>query len=108
LTNILKDSLGGNCSTAFIACIWGESAHLEETVSTLKLAQRMMRVENSASTNVQSNPELLVKRYKRQIAELKQELMMHDSLGKFLRALYMWNECTVCCRIARSKLPSHV
>ena len=82
LTNILKDSLGGNCSTAFIACIWGESAHLEETVSTLKLAQRMMRVENTASTNVQSNPELLVKRYKRQIAELKQELMMHDTLGK--------------------------
>ncbi|CAK9009206.1 Kinesin-like protein KLP1, partial [Durusdinium trenchii] len=81
LTNILKDSLGGNCNTALIACIWGEAKHIEESISTLKLAQRMTRVENQATTNQQSNPALLLKRYERQIRELKQELMMHDALA---------------------------
>lgn len=81
LTNVLKDSLGGNCNTALIACIWGEAKHIEESISTLKLAQRMMRVENQASANVQSDPSLLLKRYERQIRELKQELMMHDALA---------------------------
>lgn len=44
LTNVLRDSLGGNCSTLMIACIWGEARHLEESISTLKLANRMVRV----------------------------------------------------------------
>lgn len=42
----MKDSLGGNCNTLLLACIWGESQHLEETMSTLRLASRMMRVQN--------------------------------------------------------------
>lgn len=41
-----QDSLGGNCNTLLLACIWGESQHLEETMSTLRLASRMMRVQN--------------------------------------------------------------
>ncbi|KAE9294571.1 hypothetical protein PF008_g24510, partial [Phytophthora fragariae] len=61
LTNVLKDSLGGNSNTLMFACIWGECRHLEETISTLKLAQRMMRVQN-------------------EIRELKHELVMHDAL----------------------------
>ncbi|GBG28797.1 Kinesin-like protein KLP1 [Hondaea fermentalgiana] len=81
LTNVLKDSLGGNCNTSLIACIWGEAKHLEESTSTLKLAQRMMRVENQAAANVQSDDGMLLRRYERQIRELKQELMMHDALA---------------------------
>ena len=52
LTNILRDSLGGNCKTLMIANIWPEPTHLEETVSTLKFATRMMRVSNEAIVNV--------------------------------------------------------
>jgi kinesin family protein 6/9 len=81
LTNVLKDSMGGNCHTVLIACISGESRHLEETISTLKLAQRMRRVENAAASNEQTNPALLLKRYERQVAELKQELLMRDAIG---------------------------
>ncbi len=44
LTSFLRDSLGGNCRTLMLACIWAESRHLEETISTLQLAQRMMKV----------------------------------------------------------------
>ena len=36
LTNLLKDSIGGNCSTLMMACIWGESSQIEETISTLR------------------------------------------------------------------------
>jgi kinesin family protein 6/9 len=75
LTNLLKDSLGGNCSTVLIACAWGEASHLEETLSTLKLAQRMMRVTNTTAENVTVDPALLAKRQERQIAQLQQELL---------------------------------
>ena len=34
LTHVLKDSLGGKCSTLLIANVWGEAAQIEETVST--------------------------------------------------------------------------
>lgn len=37
LTHVLKDSLGGNCKTLMVACIWGEAAQLEETTSTCRL-----------------------------------------------------------------------
>ncbi|KAF1789531.1 Kinesin-like protein [Phytophthora cactorum] len=64
LTNVLKDSLG---------------RHLEETISTLKLAQRMMRVQNEVATIVETDPALLLRKYERQIRELKHELVMHDA-----------------------------
>jgi kinesin family protein 6/9 len=62
LTNMLRDSLGGNCKTTMIANIWGETAQLEETVSTLKFATRMKKVQNRATVNVQQDPSLLVKK----------------------------------------------
>ena len=81
LTNVLKDSLGGNCSTVLVACIWGERAHLEESISTLKLAQRMTHVENHSTSNLMVDPSMLIKRYERQIRDLKQELVMHDAIA---------------------------
>lgn len=62
MTNVLKDSLGGNCVTILIACIWGEAAHLEESISTLKLAQRMMAVRNEVTVNVLDDPAALVRK----------------------------------------------
>lgn len=44
LTNLLKNSIGGNCKTVMIANIWPEEPYLEETISTLKFASRMMKV----------------------------------------------------------------
>ncbi len=80
LTNILRDSLGGNCKTLMVANIWPEPCHLEETVSTLKFATRMMRVSNEAIVNIQLDPHLLIKRYEKEVRDLKQELAMHDTL----------------------------
>eukprot|EP00466_Bigelowiella_natans_P009990 jgi/Bigna1/42808/e_gw1.67.5.1 len=81
LTNVLRDSLGGNCKTRLIANIWCESRHIHETVSTLKFATRMMRVANTPTINERQDPAMLLKKYKRQVRELRQELAMHDSLA---------------------------
>ncbi|KAL0026017.1 hypothetical protein WJX79_001669 [Trebouxia sp. C0005] len=51
LTHVLKDSLGGNCKTLMVACIWGEAAQLEETISTCRFAQRMRCVANDFIVN---------------------------------------------------------
>jgi len=81
LTNILRDSIGGNSATLLIATIWAEKAHLEETLSTCRFAGRMMRVQNTPSQNVHQDPAQLLIKYEREIKQLKQELIMHDTLS---------------------------
>lgn len=88
LTNVLKDSLGGNCKTLLLACIWAEARQVDETISTLQLASRMKRVQNKATVNVKTDEDLLLKKYERQIKELKTELMMHDALSERSGVVY--------------------
>eukprot|EP00928_Gymnodinium_smaydae_P004955 TRINITY_DN116_c1_g1_i1.p1 TRINITY_DN116_c1_g1~~TRINITY_DN116_c1_g1_i1.p1 ORF type:complete len:762 (-),score=210.65 TRINITY_DN116_c1_g1_i1:98-2278(-) len=88
LTHMLKDSLGGNCKTTMVANIWPEANKIEETASTLHFATRMMRVSNEASVNVHLDPQLLIRKYERQIKDLKQELAMHDTLAGRSRVQY--------------------
>ncbi|KAJ1338941.1 hypothetical protein BSLG_006576 [Batrachochytrium salamandrivorans] len=80
MTHVLRDSLGGNCNTLMIANIWGEQEHIEETISTLRFATRMMCVATSPEINIHYDPQALIKKYEREIKELKQELSMHDTL----------------------------
>ena len=81
LTNLLKNSIGGNCQTVMIANVWPEEDYLEETISTLKFASRMANVQNEAVINEVQDPHLLLKRYQKQVTELRQELFMHDELA---------------------------
>ena len=80
LTNVLKDCLGANCNTLMLACIWGESTHLEETISTLRLASRMMHVQNETVMVETIDSTALIKKQAKLIKALKQELSMHDAL----------------------------
>ena len=41
----------------------------------------MMKVQNEAVVNELQDPSLLLKRYQREVRELKQELQMHDTLA---------------------------
>ena len=61
---------------------------MEETISTLRFANRMMRVSNEVVINVELDPGQLVERYKREIRDLKQELAMHDTLMNRGRVVY--------------------
>ena len=51
----VQDSLGGNCRTRVVACVWSTDAHFEETLATLRFATRMMRVKTRPSINAISN-----------------------------------------------------
>jgi kinesin family protein 6/9 len=88
LTYLLKDSIGGNSKTLMVANVWPEADHLEETISTLKFASRMMKVSNEATINIHLDPQVLLKKYEREIKELKQELAMHDTLASRGRISY--------------------
>ncbi|CAN0113942.1 unnamed protein product [Ectocarpus sp. 4 AP-2014] len=54
LTHFLKDSLGGNCQTLMVACIWPRPDLLQQSLATLKFAARMRCVKNSPIVNERS------------------------------------------------------
>lgn len=53
LTNILRDSLGGNCKSCFILTLSLERLHFEETVSTCRFGQRCGEVRVQVSANAE-------------------------------------------------------
>lgn len=72
LTHFLKDSLGGNCKTTLVANVYPEARFLEESGSTLRFATRMMKVINKPTVNIHLDSTLLLKKYERDIKDLKQ------------------------------------
>uniref|UniRef100_H2ZA26 Kinesin-like protein n=1 Tax=Ciona savignyi TaxID=51511 RepID=H2ZA26_CIOSA len=88
LTHALKDSIGGKCCTTMIANVYGEAAQLEETVSTLRFALRMMRIPVQPAITEQYDPWLLVHELEKEIAHLKQELEMNNTLANRAQISY--------------------
>ncbi|XP_032723779.1 kinesin-like protein KIF9 isoform X2 [Lontra canadensis] len=81
LTHALKDSLGGNCNMVLLTNIYGEAAQLEETLSSLRFASRMKLVTTEPAINEKYDAERMVKNLEKELALLKQELAIHDSLA---------------------------
>ncbi|XP_045376577.2 kinesin-like protein KIF9 isoform X2 [Camelus bactrianus] len=81
LTHALKDSLGGNCNLVLVTNIYGEAAQLEETLSSLRFASRMKLVTTEPAINEKYDAERMVKNLEKELALLKQELAIHDSLA---------------------------
>jgi kinesin family protein 18/19 len=52
LTRLLKDSLGGACRTVMIANVSPAASSFEETVNTLKYADRAKQIKVQATRNV--------------------------------------------------------
>jgi kinesin family protein 4/21/27 len=55
LTRLLQDSLGGNSRTIMVACISPADSNVEESINTLRYAQRARNIKNSAVRNVVVN-----------------------------------------------------
>ncbi|KAL4478316.1 hypothetical protein ABPG72_009552 [Tetrahymena utriculariae] len=73
LTFILKDSLGGNSKTFIIAAVSDASISFQETLSTLKFAQRAKMIKNKAQLNEENNI-TDVKILRLEIKQLKERL----------------------------------
>ncbi|XP_020855130.1 kinesin-like protein KIF6 isoform X2 [Phascolarctos cinereus] len=74
MTNVLRDSLGGNCMTTMIATLSLEKRNIEESISTCRFAQRVALIKNEAVLNEEIDPRLTIIRLKKEIQELKDEL----------------------------------
>jgi hypothetical protein len=53
LTNMLRDSLGGNCKSCFLLTISTEKLHFEETVATCRFGQRCGEIKVKVSANTE-------------------------------------------------------
>uniref|UniRef100_G3QUU2 Kinesin family member 4A n=1 Tax=Gorilla gorilla gorilla TaxID=9595 RepID=G3QUU2_GORGO len=52
LTRLLQDSLGGNSHTLMIACVSPADSNLEETLNTLRYADRARKIKNKPIVNI--------------------------------------------------------
>jgi kinesin family protein 4/21/27 len=52
LTRLLQDALGGNSQTLFIACVSPACSNFDETLNTLRYANRARNIQNKAVQNI--------------------------------------------------------
>jgi kinesin family protein 3/17 len=70
LTRLLQDSLGGNTKTVMVAALSPADYNYEETLSTLRYADRAKSIKNKPKIN-EDPKDALLKEYESEIAELK-------------------------------------
>lgn len=78
----MQDSLGGNTRTTLIAAISPLVEHSDETISTLKFADRAKRILQKVSANqVSAADDALVLKLQREIQHLKEILNLKRKGG---------------------------
>merc|ERR1719242_1304884 len=70
LTRLLQDSLGGNTKTVMIACISPAADNYDETLSTLRYANRAKNIKNKPKIN-EDPKDALLRQYQEEITQLK-------------------------------------
>ncbi|VDK77376.1 unnamed protein product [Dibothriocephalus latus] len=73
LTRLLQDSLGGNTKTLMIACLSPADNNYEESLSTLRYANRAKNIKNKPVIN-EDPKDALLRQYREEIARLKSML----------------------------------
>ncbi|GAA50256.1 kinesin family member 3/17 [Clonorchis sinensis] len=73
LTRLLQDSLGGNTKTLMIACLSPADNNYDETLSTLRYANRAKNIQNKPKIN-EDPKDALLRQYQDEIARLRQLL----------------------------------
>eukprot|EP00892_Ulva_mutabilis_P003520 jgi/Ulvmu1/153/UM001_0157.1 len=81
LTAMLKAALSGSSRTTMLVHVWPQAAQVEQAVTTLRFAECVRRLETAPEKEVDGDPEVMLRRYQRQVKELKQELAMRDTLA---------------------------
>ncbi|XP_018429368.1 PREDICTED: kinesin-like protein KIF3C [Nanorana parkeri] len=81
LTRLLQDSLGGNAKTIMVATLGPASHHYEETLSTLRFANRAKNIKNKPKIN-EDPKDTLLREFQEEIARLKAQLEKRGMLSK--------------------------
>lgn len=80
LTRLLQDSLGGNSMTLMIACISPADYNMEETLGTLRYADRARKIKNKPIVN--EDPKTAeINKLKMEIQNLRLELLSKSGVG---------------------------
>ncbi|XP_074509947.1 kinesin-like protein KIF13A isoform X2 [Sebastes fasciatus] len=79
LTWLLKDNLGGNSKTCMIATVSPSADNYEETLSTLRYADRAKRIVNHAVVNEDPNARI-IRELREEVEKLKVQLSQAESL----------------------------
>ena len=70
LTRLLKDSLGGNTKTMMVACLSPADNNYDETISTLRYANRAKNIKNKPKIN-EDPKDAMLREYQEEIDKLK-------------------------------------
>ncbi|XP_051826600.1 kinesin-like protein KIF13A isoform X3 [Antechinus flavipes] len=79
LTWLLKDNLGGNSQTSMIATISPAADNYEETLSTLRYADRAKRIVNHAVVNEDPNARV-IRELREEVEKLKEQLSQAEAM----------------------------
>ncbi|XP_068918541.1 chromosome-associated kinesin KIF4A [Petaurus breviceps papuanus] len=79
LTRLLQDSLGGNSHTLMIACVSPADSNLEETVNTLRYADRARKIKNKPIINF--DPQMAELNHLKQQVQQLQVLLLQTHGG---------------------------
>jgi kinesin family protein 3/17 len=77
LTRLLQDSLGGNTKTVMVAAVSPADYNYDETLSTLRYANRAKNIKNKPVVN-EDPKDAMLREYKEEIDKLKQMLEMQS------------------------------
>ena len=82
MTRLLQDSLGGNCRTYLIATVSPLADSIEETISTLKFADRAKCVLQHVKRNeINAKDDHLIQRLQKEVQYLKELLTVKKTRG---------------------------
>ncbi|KAK2586457.1 hypothetical protein KPH14_010732 [Odynerus spinipes] len=81
LTRLLQDSLGGNSKTIMVANIGPASYNYDETLTTLRYANRAKNIKNKPRIN-EDPKDALLRQYQEEIGRLKEKLAMKSMVQR--------------------------
>lgn len=74
VNSLFQDSLGGNTKTLMVACLSPADNNYDETLSTLRYANRAKNIKNKPKIN-EDPKDALLREYQEEIQKLKAMLM---------------------------------
>tara|TARA_B110000503_G_C7083721_1_gene386302 strand:+ start:491 stop:997 length:507 start_codon:yes stop_codon:yes gene_type:complete len=78
LTRLLQDSLGGNTKTLMISNVGPAEYNYDETINTLRYANRAKNIKNKPKIN-EDPKDALLREYQDEITKLKEQLSLLNS-----------------------------